>query len=510
MRKVAGYILEHADNTDRPWPGDEVVLDWLGKKGIIDPKQDTHFSTRDGLEGRYLREQYQSDNGDLIRHVLTEPAGQRSELTTTINQFTTPERTGIYVGMQVGMLGPLLAPDQVECHTPYLIRCLAELNVFGLNGIPIVRRPYEFPFDNDGFKLHNIMVHTDRSIPLVCVSEDEDGPLTDGLADDLADALCGHAIVARVGRNASWRLTDIVGKEWSVFNGAVRVYWPRMAEDDNPYHHMLWMKPRLLDSAPTPRAAAVKLKNGLRRQFMQLSATTIHQPDVIGDIIDRATNAAFIAERRALVEQADYEQVATSYANENDQLRKRNKGLSDENDDLKAQIEQMRIAFAAHPARYSGEDDLPAPDLDVPATTTREAVDLAKECDSDVLFFGSDVEEGLRSLQEDNSTPGKVQWSLQSLAAMTRQRNSDEGLGCNPIDWLSSRGINCSIESETCRNSATRRANRTWHGIDGRMMFEKHIKLYENTSANAALRLYFEYEPVAKKTVVAWIGPHPD
>lgn len=52
---------------------------------------------------------------------------------------------------------------------------------------------------------------------------------------------------------------------------------------------------------------------------------------------------------------------------------------------------------------------------------------------------------------------------------------------------------------------------RTWDDGSGqRRQFEKHLKPNESTSPGRCVRIYYDYDETLKKTIVAWIGRHPD
>jgi hypothetical protein len=54
------------------------------------------------------------------------------------------------------------------------------------------------------------------------------------LDDSMAYDLAGLAIVASMNEQTSWSLTNRFGREWSCFNGAIRIYWPSSLGLVNP------------------------------------------------------------------------------------------------------------------------------------------------------------------------------------------------------------------------------------------------------------------------------------
>jgi hypothetical protein len=124
------------------------------------------------------------------------------------------------------------------------------------------------------------------------------------------------------------------------------------------------------------------------------------------------------------------------------------------------------------------------------------------------LVFGDDVEEGVRSLAPDAGPPEKIYEYLKTLADMTTQRQ-DNTLGKSTVDWLREHGLRLSNESETVRNSQTEMQKRKWHDGRNQRQFETHLKPNESTSPDKCVRIYFDYDPEVRKTVVGWVGRHP-
>ena len=77
------------------------------------------------------------------------------------------------------------------------------------------------------------------------------------------------------------------------------------------------------------------------------------------------------------------------------------------------------------------------------------------------------------------------------------------------LDWLREQGLKASNESDTIRNSTAEMQKRTWHDGQVKRRFESHLKPSEGTSPDRCVRICFDYDSEAKKTVVGWVGRHP-
>jgi hypothetical protein len=94
---------------------------------------------------------------------------------------------------------------------------------------------------DDAALLAEFLSRKDR-LPAVVVSRDDSGA-TAVDADQLARVLAGFAHVFDLSSATSWGLSRVLGKRFSVFGGAIRLYWPgvdHLSQDSRV--HPLWMK----------------------------------------------------------------------------------------------------------------------------------------------------------------------------------------------------------------------------------------------------------------------------
>lgn len=87
----------------------------------------------------------------------------------------------------------------------------------------------------------------DRTMPLIVFSEPERGrAANEQKALEYAARLAGIAECVLLDEQCAWRLTEALGKEWSVFNGAIRVYHPGISTSGttSPYDHPIFLRNR--------------------------------------------------------------------------------------------------------------------------------------------------------------------------------------------------------------------------------------------------------------------------
>ncbi|HBF30364.1 MAG TPA: hypothetical protein DDW73_12175 [Rhizobium sp.] len=96
---------------------------------------------------------------------------------------------------------------------------------------------------NDVVGLVNLMYRPNRRLPIVVVSDNDQGAAQLDTRK-LAVRLSGAAHLIALDAGASWELTRLLGKRMSTFSGAVRIYMPGLVEDEeDAYQHPLWLAP---------------------------------------------------------------------------------------------------------------------------------------------------------------------------------------------------------------------------------------------------------------------------
>jgi hypothetical protein len=178
-------------------------------------------------------------------------------------------------------------------------------------------------------------------LPLIVISEDEGELSLPELDQELGRALIGLANVTVVDDGASWGLTDVLGKENSCYWGAVRVYWPRY--DVN--RHPCWPVRRLLDSAATADRFGAQLRN----QIMRISGRSAVRPPEIDQIRREADRARMQSLQARLQSSAEWKEVAEDYSRDNDELRREQEALEEENARLCVALQNAEARLGAKP-----------------------------------------------------------------------------------------------------------------------------------------------------------------
>lgn len=339
MQKVAAYILERTE--DLEWPdarkaeGDllrKVIEDWLKSKGASSVDG---AGTYDAVDGSHARCQVNSVvDGDRSWRMfeLSEVTTEGRKFVTSVSVTVGHRNVVVFVTMEVGSAATSITRIEVDPKCPKVVRNLLALPGGWFHGASRLRlRTQPVGGFEDGESLAYEIQSNDRTVPFVVVSRVSGQTALPKLDERLANDLAGIANVYSVDEDASWALTDVLGKPLSTYEGALRIYWPRPADNADPFRHQLWTANRLSGIDANPEAALDRIRWQVRKIVMQASAAGVVRPREIDDIRGapaRAQYAALQANASALEEAkakakslAEFQDLADSYAEDNNKLR---------------------------------------------------------------------------------------------------------------------------------------------------------------------------------------------
>lgn len=512
MRRVACYaatsVLKDGEQLATSLAAiEQIVQDWLNSKG----KWET---TDEGLQLKLLGGRIATVSQDVVEtptgrsweYQLAEPTESGQFLTRIV--VGGQDRTlHLFVELRAGGEALRLRPIPVDARCPEVYRQILAAREW-FTGAAIVRaKPIPFLGSRGAEALVRVITHPDRNLPLVAVSMSAAEEFVPDLADGLARDLAGLAIVALIDEGASWGITEDLGKEWSCYNRAVRMYWPVRGTGGNAFSHPLWTANRLLESADVPAVAAQRLRNQLRRQLLALSTYTISEASELANLRREAAEARLIELRDRAAGKGEWQELAEAYAVENDRLRRE---LAEANETIRLLEDQVaNLTIAAQYRLLPEIEPTIAPEEEPDLTSIQDAVDAARTRFAAHLVFGSNVEESVLTVAADAGPPDKVFEYLRTLSEMTERRR-EGGLGKDMLVWLKEQGAKASSESETVLNSAAEMQKRTWDAGTGKVRrFSKHLKPKDGTSPDQCVRIYFEYDEDSQRTIVGWVGRHP-
>jgi hypothetical protein len=439
---------------------------------------------------------------------LTEPTKVGFIFETTLTLALADETVYVYASLRSGGVSQQpLSPLAYDVHCPRVVRDFIGYALdWHYSGDLLSKGEEKKRGKAEGEALAAKITSPSRMLPLVVVSEYLGFVLHPNVTENLAQELIGLAHVCQIDEDASWGLTRALGEQWSCYNGAIRMYWPRLDMGADPFAHPLWTARKLLEFNADTKSSADRLGSHLRRRLTELTSFTVREPAIIALLAALDREKRFYAERVRLEDALEFRQLAESYAAEVTELRYELTAKQEEIEALRDRVESLSFAL-----QWRADEDSSAitPESEIPPATIEEAVQTAAMESADTMFFGSDVRRGIQGLSPQAGPPEKVLHYLRTLAKMGRAKQAGS-LGTSNFEWLKRENIKVSQESETIINSAEARVKRTFNAGQRDKVFEWHLKPSDAVSPDKCARIYFEWSDDLGKVVIGWVGRHPE
>lgn len=414
------------------------------------------------------------------------------ELLTAARVLATETDLHFNCTLSLGVEGGL-APPSVDLFTPRFVREIIDLDIdwrASMEGEHLLST-FARIADADVEMFLALLQSPQRRLPLILVSELDGKTLAGDLHSRLASDVCGLAHVCRIDQAAAWAVTQRLDREWSCYNGAVRLFWPFRGNQERPRNHPLWTRDRLTARGDDEVEARDRLRQDLRRRL--LDASTFVADDQAFRRFARLRDAPAVRS----AETASSEDLVVRIAQLEATLEARDAEISTLNDNLAA----LNVAL-----RSQSTADEPAGEEPPPATIL-EALAIARRRWGGSILFGDAVDDQAAALSAEAGPPEKVLRYLDVLAELAATRAAG-ALGGTVPTWLKERGVNASIESETIRNSRDTMKRRTFP-IDAQPTpFELHAKPNDGVSPDQCVRIYFDVQETAPHVRIGYIGRH--
>ena len=416
MQLLSAYLLESATLSDEAIAARyalvrEDIAEWLRvDKEVDDPwaaSGDFESLTKDG-SGSFTRQQTVVPAGSLEEVRLDEFTRSGQIFTTQIAVVSHGRRLRIYCTLNVANSESVVAPLPIDPRCPSIVRTLlARSSDWQLNSSQLPpAQPSPMTGDIGGRSLAAEIRDKNRVLPIAVVSEIEGEFLWPRLPHELAFDLAGLAKVVSVDDEATWALTDEVGKLHSCYRGAVRLYWPPRSRSHGEvyFNSTVWTASVLLSNDHDGKGLG-RIRSTLRRTLMSTAALSITPPPAIREIQDASSRIRI----EELERQADPNSAELAEA----------RRYARENQDLKAKVEQLQGELAKASARASAAEhaltQLKAPPLDTEAQL--EAESAATEPDpGEARFYKKTHSKGAYDVMVQVDDCGHTSWQASNKA----------------------------------------------------------------------------------------------
>lgn len=217
-----------------------------------------------------------------------------------------------------------------------------------------------------------------RDYPIIVLSPNTDGTyevVPEQLARDFLTL--GEVVVAETPQSTFALTRELERRELSCFHGALRIYLPGLKRDADPFRHPLL----------TPRHLGVPANRLRMAQFLAARQALSFKPDPRFHALrdERALHAedrrhqllsSLEALRTTSADVGTWQELAESYARENNELRERNTDLTERMEEAEKKIAGLRFALTA---RRRAQDDTSDEEPEFVPSTVLEAVEYAQE-----------------------------------------------------------------------------------------------------------------------------------
>lgn len=406
MQKVAAYLLERRDGME---VSDQRTLEaqrlqaeamkWLTSKGATLVGAAGTYKPEDGSKGTFSIEQ--AEDGDrtwwLLR--LQEETAEGRRFSVALSVTSGSDRIAVHVTLEAGWTTTRIMPVSMDPRCPRVVRNLLSLPGCWYHGASTLRELQTVNGFDAGGALAAELKHDDRTIPFVVISTANGKVALPELDSKLAYDLAGLANVVVLDEDAAWALTDEFGQDLCCYWGAVRLYWPHLAANQDRFFHPLWTAERLWSSGHNAIETRDRFRKQLRELLFRAAALSVIRPGDIDEIRDAAGRRALSDLRQRAASRDEFKELVDYCATENDQLHEERTSLRAQIGKLEAQVARLE----AQVARLEGARQALVAHLQAAKGASTEAVSAAED-----IQPGSAGDEMTAAAGEP--TPGEVRF----------------------------------------------------------------------------------------------------
>lgn len=442
------------------------------------------------------------DADKVERWTMLEPI-EGGNLQTEVHIYSGEHRTAFRCVLSAGSDGGL-APARLPLRAPRFVRdivALPHLWTVGQGSERVFAQSFQVDAD-DIDVLEALLSSPERRLPVIVVSELSGETLAGDLHERLTNDLCGLAHTVRLTSQAAWELTNRLGKEWSCYNGAVRLFWPFRSNAFDFRNHPLWTLDQIMSRAESEIAGRDYIRGVISGRVIEAS-TYVADDAAFHDFEVKRVRRAADSVRTVAADDGDMQAIAASYAAENDLLRIRVDEQQKEIRDLRDNVEALLVSV------YSSESVSAEAANETPPQTVAEAVTAARRELAGRVAIAVETDADVEDLNPSAGPPDKILRYLRTLGDLADAFEAGP-LGKSVPIWLRDHGVECSGDSETMKSSkeGKRFRNRTVNGEP--VECEYHAKPVENVHPDMCARIYFAVSTEKPHIKVGYIGRHSD
>lgn len=247
--------------------------------------------------------------------------------------------------------------ESVPLSMPRFVRDLVKTGNFKDGGVALGLKPIVWSGPDSAIEFVKLLTSSERQLPIIAISKKFD-ETTYVSADTLARELVGLAHVVVLGGDASKRVGDAIGFDWTVYNGAVRSYYPDFSLDGDSSRHPLatshrieafeddegvgpdafsrWLRRRTYEFSVSPSNRYTEFPD-----YLSVRTTSLKKVSKSGDVMARV---AALEEQNQLLQTKvqEWMDLAVTHSEGEDAARQQLAQARAHNDALQVALEGLR------------------------------------------------------------------------------------------------------------------------------------------------------------------------
>jgi hypothetical protein len=525
-----------------------IILAWINEKYPVDlPQEAFSLSTFDVPEHGQKLECVSLPEEGIWSVLLEQPDAPMKDRPAVAGRVWTTEialrmRDEVEFGIRVHCASLPYSEQPITLTRPRVVVDLAKK--IGLRKVrPIDDHPWIIEDTDQLHELYDLLQTEKRFLPVIVLSETNplafDVDVKRFLVDEIALArrALGMAYLAVLTKDVAYQWTKAVGKEWTVYHGAVRTYYPGLDFDrDNPFLHPRVLPQQILfwkDEGQTGEDAFSRflinkiqsrnIKDRMewgRLVFLRDAKTILRERERIiaeeglsslvkktaeGIELRKRIDEMLHAHQRELNDARElarrWEQDAERFNDDALESQKRKRELLDENHHLRGRLDSLSIALSEKTGRDI-DDDLEIPE------TLEELPEWVRKNLAGRLVLHNRALRGIKAAAFENASlvyeclltlakeyrnmriygGGKDEFEsrLQELQVEDRRAISDIGAGMNDEEY--------DVRYPDHSNKKRR--------------LERHLCKGNSHDPRYTLRIYFFWDDDTSQVVVGWLPGH--
>lgn len=391
-----------------------------------------------------------------------------------------------------------ITPAHLALGSPGVIRYLCSENAVRIGDMHVKATPYALDSSNVGQFLE-LLLSPERRLPLVFISPYANGDANELDPSLMAQHLAGVGIVVDVrDPEATWDISEAVGRTLSCFDGAARIYWPGFSTAHDPRSHRLYLGARIDALGPQT------VLRSIERSVFGVAAFRFAADPRIGDIIREAEQAERIqrVEAQKASKGEDWENYAIELDAKLSAADQTIASLQAENENLKA---NQQVYFSAR-TFGEAEEDVASEEI-APPNSVEDALEQARSC-ANLELLESAFEAAKKSPFQRPLEVLAALRDLDEIASDWAKQRKAKGNGGDLLQHLKNRGWGKRSSMHVSDTTKARHRHHYEFEYGGKsQLFEPHITLGSG-DPNSCASIHFQLDQAREKIVVAHVGRH--